>query len=441
MHSGGNRLMHSGGNFSMSSGGSPTQCGLESSHKGSTQRLQSSVFGVEQVVEFHQFALHSVVSYQSRFQAGSLGAMLRRAARATSVVVTGTTELLSTTELLETSGQTNVSFDKENVPPPMVGRATLQGAHGGATSQGPRGAAALQVPHGGTATQRSISGTTNGPARTKARAKKVARAIVGSIHLSTLVAAYNVHFPLYCEGRTKVSQVIPVIVWRNVYLEYQKVYPVSPFQEETLKERLRESLKELETGTSNEKNSETVTLQSTSVLERLRFTTGHAKRNVLQRRQSIMDCTPIVHLITPPGSPEEEIGDAIPDETIPVAATSFVHVPAASRTQLPRETPLPTATPIPAATPLPAASVASILPKQILQTKAQMLHNQSTSISHLCKSFTKSCSKRDALIDLKLGLNAEKQKRARIDSLLIAKTAGVISEEKFKETVKGLLDL
>jgi hypothetical protein len=46
--------------------------------------------------------------------------------------------------------------------------------------------------------------------------KVKSRAIVGSDHLSTLIASYNIHYSSYSDGRSKVTQVIPSAVWKKV---------------------------------------------------------------------------------------------------------------------------------------------------------------------------------------------------------------------------------
>ncbi len=59
-------------------------------------------------------------------------------------------------------------------------------------------------------------------------------------------------------------------------------FPNSIFQEESLKDRLQDTLKELNTSTTNEEGAEKVVLQSDQVLEQLKSTNGHATWNVLK---------------------------------------------------------------------------------------------------------------------------------------------------------------
>ena len=67
-----------------------------------------------------------------------------------------------------------------------------------------------------------------------------------------------------------------------------------------MKEQLRCALAELKTGTSNEENADKAVLQPANFLEQLKVTNGHAKKNTLKRRQSIVD-----HM-----SPSLSVGDS-----------------------------------------------------------------------------------------------------------------------------------
>jgi hypothetical protein len=67
------------------------------------------------------------------------------------------------------------------------------------------------------------------------------------------------------------------LVWKNIYLDYKIEYPNSPFKEDSPKERLRATLAELKTGTSNEENAEKVVLQPSDFLDQLKATDDHAK--------------------------------------------------------------------------------------------------------------------------------------------------------------------
>ena len=61
---------------------------------------------------------------------------------------------------------------------------------------------------------------------------------------------------MYSSGRTNVTQLVLGKVWKLVYEQFLREHPGSKFQEDTLKDRLRETLKELKTGTSNKQGSE-----------------------------------------------------------------------------------------------------------------------------------------------------------------------------------------
>ena len=114
--------------------------------------------------------------------------------------------------------------------------------------------------------------------------------LIDSVHLSLLVSSYHKHFNEYSIGRKKASsQLVPSLVWKLVYADFIKEYPNSTWKEDSLKERLRCALAELKTGTSNEENADKAVLQPADFLEQLKVTNGHAKRNTLKRRQSIID--------------------------------------------------------------------------------------------------------------------------------------------------------
>jgi uncharacterized protein YifE (UPF0438 family) len=118
----------------------------------------------------------------------------------------------------------------------------------------------------------------------------VSREIINSDHLSTLISGYQVHFAAYSSRRIKaVTQLIPGTVWKAMYKDYLEQYPDSSFKESNLKERVRETLNELETGNSNPKRTSSVALQSADVLKKIRLTNGHASRNVLKYREKLMN--------------------------------------------------------------------------------------------------------------------------------------------------------
>jgi hypothetical protein len=79
---------------------------------------------------------------------------------------------------------------------------------------------------------------------------KTARQTVHTVHLSTLITSYNIHFADYSVVRTKVTKVIPRKVWKAVYEDYKKTFPDSLFTEDALNVRVREELAQLNTGTS-----------------------------------------------------------------------------------------------------------------------------------------------------------------------------------------------
>jgi hypothetical protein len=91
-------------------------------------------------------------------------------------------------------------------------------------------------------------------------------------------------------------------------------------KEDTLKDRVRETLSELDTGTSNEKRSSVATLQSVEVMKKLRLTDGHASRNVLSHRNKLILGKPSF-LSTPESSTEStNVAPPEPLEQVPVPA-------------------------------------------------------------------------------------------------------------------------
>ena len=68
------------------------------------------------------------------------------------------------------------------------------------------------------------------------RWEKGSRPIVDSLHLLCLVASCNVHFAKYCKGRKQVTQLVPSLVWKEVFKEYKDHYTNSSFVEDTLKD-------------------------------------------------------------------------------------------------------------------------------------------------------------------------------------------------------------
>jgi hypothetical protein len=260
------------------------------------------------------------------------------------------------------------------------------------------------------------------------RREKVSRPIVDSLHLSCLVASYNVHFAKYCKGRKQVTQLVPSLVWKEVFKEYKEHYTNSPFVEETLKARLRETLKEIKTGTSNDDNSNKATLQCDEVLEQLKCTDGHAARNVLKRRQSIIDrCSPNtssgdLECLTPvsPGAQDSSRG---------VRGSLPINV------KTPIEKPL---------------------------TKAEMLSAQSRSFVAITNHLTNRNKRKEELLiaeaeerrtkaqanlarieseKLKGEFVEEKRISQKVKNLEKARDLGVISEETFKLRVANLLIL
>jgi hypothetical protein len=79
-------------------------------------------------------------------------------------------------------------------------------------------------------------------------------------HLNTMATSYNKHFSNYNMGKKQVIQLIPVIVWKQVYINYQLHHLDLVFVEEILKDYLHDNLEEFKIGTSNEERLKRTTL-------------------------------------------------------------------------------------------------------------------------------------------------------------------------------------
>ena len=121
------------------------------------------------------------------------------------------------------------------------------------------------------------------------RRERSHRSIVDSIVLSSLVSSYTTHFAMYNSGKTNVTQLVLGKVWKLVYEQFLQEHPGSKFAEDTLKDRLQETFKELKTRTSNEEGSEKAVLQADDVLTRLNGTNSHATCNILKLWQTMVD--------------------------------------------------------------------------------------------------------------------------------------------------------
>lgn len=251
------------------------------------------------------------------------------------------------------------------------------------------------------------------------RKEKGVRPMVSPLHLGCMVAAYNHHFAIYSRHRKQVNQLIPSVVWKAIYAHYLKQFPESLFQEESLKDRLRDRLKELKKGSPNEENSRTTGLpRDEALVVQLKTTDGSATKNVLKRRQSLIDgaaggssgTTRSIEIGVPPLlNPSPDCNNCAPN-------------------------PSPTAAP-----PNPSPSFSA--PIERMMSKSQMLQELFTSIALMARSFEASSEKREALFAAKLDTEVEKRKKVKISNLKNARDLGVISEEEFKQQVKEILNL
>lgn len=97
-------------------------------------------------------------------------------------------------------------------------------------------------------------------AQNKTTSKIALKQIMESLHLDTMFAPYNLHFATYNKDKKQTIQLIPNVMWKDAYAKYQKEYSYSSFVQETLKDCLCDTLKELKTKNCNEEGSKKVTL-------------------------------------------------------------------------------------------------------------------------------------------------------------------------------------
>lgn len=132
------------------------------------------------------------------------------------------------------------------------------------------------------------------------RPSKKPRVALETEHLATLKASYLVHFSEWSKGKKKICQKLPGSVWKHVYkdfLEEQKKICTSQAIEfdwdklpaaRTLQDALKENIGSADTGESDMKGAEKVMLQSEQCLKDLKETDGHARRNMIKFRASLV---------------------------------------------------------------------------------------------------------------------------------------------------------
>jgi ATP-dependent protease Clp ATPase subunit len=61
-------------------------------------------------------------------------------------------------------------------------------------------------------------------AKNENTSKRALKQIMESLHLDTMFAPYNVHFATYNTDKKQTIQLIPNVMWKDAYVEYQKEY-------------------------------------------------------------------------------------------------------------------------------------------------------------------------------------------------------------------------
>lgn len=81
---------------------------------------------------------------------------------------------------------------------------------------------------------------------------------------------YWKHSNSYSKGRKKLTkQLIPKKVWVEVYKDYVGYFPSSTFKENSLKDHLRDNLKDMKSGVNNPEELEGAGLQDEDLIIRL----------------------------------------------------------------------------------------------------------------------------------------------------------------------------
>ena len=247
--------------------------------------------------------------------------------------------------------------------------------------------------------------------------KKSHHPIVDSVVLSSFVAAYTTHFAAYSKEKTNVTQLVPGKVWKLVYNQFVRKHPGSKFVGKMLKDHLRETLKELKTSTSNELGSDRTVLQPDNVLTRLRNTDSHTTHNILWLYQSMLD-----HALS--------IGANLPTTTSQPSSLSMA--PSEVQDAPPRLQ--PSSQRVGIHSPSPSSA-------QRLPSKAELLAAQSRSMRSIARSMEARTKGKEALLSLKMDIEIEKKKAAKIANLECAKELGAIIDFEFKSKVRSILGL
>ena len=181
-----------------------------------------------------------------------------------------------------------------------------------------------------------------------------------------------------------------------MYEQFLREHPGSKFAEDPHKDRLRETLKELKTGTSNEDGFEKAILQADDVLTRLKRTNSHATCNILKLRQTMVDQSSSGG--NPPTLGQVQDGSRGPCSLSPSSG-------------------------------------------QKLPMKAELLASQSKSMSSIARTMEARTEGNGVLLVVKMDIQVEKRKAAQIANVKCAKELGAITEDEFKAQVRAVLGL
>jgi hypothetical protein len=180
----------------------------------------------------------------------------------------------------------------------------------------------------------------------------------------------------------------------QVFQDYKLQFPESQFREENLKEKVRQTLKELETGTSNAKNSKKAALQSDETLKRLKLTDGHASRNMLRLRQDMAHGNEDINLAT---SSTQEV---VPAKESEASMQSGSNIPYSTGHR----------------------------------SKAKMLDEQVTAIKSIATTLAASASARKRLME-------QMMLQGQTEQLKELHEVGIITKEEMKGKIRSLMGL
>jgi hypothetical protein len=146
-----------------------------------------------------------------------------------------------------------------------------------------------------------MSGSESDSATANERRVKKSRVALETEHFATLKASYLVHFAEWCKGKKNITQKLPGAVWKSIYKDFidEQIeicqakgasFDIDKLPApRTMKDALKETIGNENTGNADIKGSSKVILQNEEVLAQLKETDGHARRNMIKFRSSLIN--------------------------------------------------------------------------------------------------------------------------------------------------------